>query len=130
MGCIDWSLVCGILGLLLSDATQDAATEICDGLALLQHRGQDACGIVTCGAKGRFYQCKSNGMVRDVFDAQSLAQLPGAMGVGHGELFPSPNDLPLKFSSSEIPDGWFVCPRRGAAVLRQLAVRYRICPRA
>ncbi|KAH7104050.1 amidophosphoribosyltransferase [Auriculariales sp. MPI-PUGE-AT-0066] len=75
--------MCGILGLLLADASIDASTEICDGLALLQHRGQDACGIVTCGTKGRFYQCKSNGMVRDVFDQQSLARLPGAMGVGH-----------------------------------------------
>lgn len=75
--------MCGILGLLLHDTSLDAATEICEGLALLQHRGQDACGIVTCGAKGRFYQCKSNGMVRDVFDQQSLSRLYGSMGVGH-----------------------------------------------
>ncbi|EJD44188.1 amidophosphoribosyltransferase [Auricularia subglabra TFB-10046 SS5] len=75
--------MCGILGLLLHDTSLDAATEICESLALLQHRGQDACGIITCGAKGRFYQCKSNGMVRDVFDAQALSRLYGSMGVGH-----------------------------------------------
>ena len=60
--------------------------EISEGLALLQHRGQDACGITTCGPKGRFYQCKANGMVCDVFDSKSLSRLIGGMGVGHGEL--------------------------------------------
>ncbi|KAI0823522.1 Amidophosphoribosyltransferase [Trametes gibbosa] len=77
------STMCGILGLLLHDPTIDAASEICEGLALLQHRGQDACGIVTCGPKGRFYQCKANGMVRDVFDASAITRLVGGMGVGH-----------------------------------------------
>lgn len=76
--------MCGILGLLLHDPTIDAAPEICEGLSLLQHRGQDACGIVTCGPKGRFYQCKANGMVRDVFDKNSISRLIGGMGVGHG----------------------------------------------
>jgi amidophosphoribosyltransferase len=80
-------LVCGVLGLLLHDATVNAASEICEGLSLLQHRGQDACGIVTCGAKGRLYQCKANGMVRDVFDSSSIANLIGGMGVGHGLSF-------------------------------------------
>lgn len=51
---------------------------------------QDACGIVTCGPKGRFYQCKGNGMVRDLLDAKSLSQLIGGMGVGHGTLSLSP----------------------------------------
>lgn len=80
-------IVCGILGLLLQNPGGEAATEICEGLSLLQHRGQDACGIVTCGAKGRFYQCKANGMVRDVFDSKSLSSLQGGMGIGHGEFF-------------------------------------------
>ncbi|KAF9514459.1 hypothetical protein BS47DRAFT_1328868 [Hydnum rufescens UP504] len=75
--------MCGILGLLLHNFEGEAASEICEGLSLLQHRGQDACGIVTCGAKGRFFQCKANGMVRDVFDAKSLSTLSGGMGVGH-----------------------------------------------
>ncbi|KAJ7510141.1 phosphoribosyltransferase-like protein [Mycena galericulata] len=75
--------MCGILGLLLHDPNTDSAAEICEGLSLLQHRGQDACGIVTCGPKGRFYQCKANGMVRDIFDTNSIARLIGGMGVGH-----------------------------------------------
>lgn len=45
---------------------------------------QDAAGIVTCGNKGRLYQIKGNGMVRDVFDQPKLEQLVGSMGVGHG----------------------------------------------
>jgi len=102
--------VCGILGLLLHDPSIDAATEISEGLALLQHRGQDACGIITCGPKGRFYQCKANGMVCDVFDANSLSPLIGGMGVGHGELikFP-PIHLNLTHAkSSSLPNCWHV----------------------
>ncbi|KAF9484652.1 amidophosphoribosyltransferase [Pholiota conissans] len=75
--------MCGILGLLLNDPSIDAAPEIVEGLSLLQHRGQDACGVITCGYKGRFYQCKANGMVRDIFDANSISRLAGGMGVGH-----------------------------------------------
>jgi amidophosphoribosyltransferase len=77
--------MCGILALLLAQPQAAAAPEINEALSLLQHRGQDAAGIVTCGARGRFYQCKANGMVRDVFDANALARLQGSMGVGHGE---------------------------------------------
>lgn len=76
--------MCGILGLILQDHFLDAAPEICEGLSLLQHRGQDAAGVITCGPKGRFYQCKANGMVRDIFDATSISRLIGGMGVGHG----------------------------------------------
>ncbi|KAJ1020316.1 hypothetical protein NDA18_005912 [Ustilago nuda] len=75
--------MCGITALLLSSVEQSAAPEINEALSLLQHRGQDAAGIVTCGNKGRFYQCKANGMVRDVFDVNAIARLQGNMGVGH-----------------------------------------------
>ncbi|OXG31014.1 amidophosphoribosyltransferase [Cryptococcus neoformans Ze90-1] len=79
--------MCGIIGLLLHDplATQTtlAGTELAEGLSLLQHRGQDAAGVVTCGSGGRFYQVKANGMVRDVFDEAAVAGLKGWMGIGH-----------------------------------------------
>jgi len=77
--------VCGILGLLLHDTVVNAAPEICEGLSLLQHRGQDACGIITGGPRGRLYQCKANGMVRDVFTQDAIMRLIGGMGIGHGE---------------------------------------------
>lgn len=51
----------------------------------MQHRGQDACGIITCGPRGRLHQVKSNGMVRDVFDDQAISTLRGCMGIGHGK---------------------------------------------
>lgn len=76
--------MCGVLGLILHDPFTNVASEICEGLALLQHRGQDAAGIITCAPKGRFYQCKANGMVRDIFDDNSIPRLIGGMGVGHG----------------------------------------------
>ncbi|KAK0565981.1 amidophosphoribosyltransferase [Tilletia horrida] len=75
--------MCGIVAILLAAPEQAAAPEINEALSLLQHRGQDAAGIVTCGPKGRFYQCKANGMVRDVFNVDSLARLQGSMGIGH-----------------------------------------------
>ncbi|TNY17146.1 phosphoribosyltransferase-like protein [Rhodotorula diobovata] len=74
--------MCGILAVLLA-SQNNVAPELAEGLQLLQHRGQDACGVVTCGPKGRFYQCKGNGMVRDLLDPKSLSQLIGGMGVGH-----------------------------------------------
>lgn len=73
----------GIIALLLGEAGL-AAPELYEGLGLLQHRGQDACGIVTCGPKGRFHQMKGNGMVRDVLDPSALSSLIGTMGIGHG----------------------------------------------
>ncbi|KAJ1733794.1 amidophosphoribosyltransferase [Coemansia biformis] len=75
--------MCGISALLLADPAQAAVTELLESLGLLQHRGQDAAGIVTCGHKGRLFQCKGNGMVRDVFTPGRLMSLSGSMGVAH-----------------------------------------------
>ena len=104
------STVCGILGLLLHDPNIDAAQEINEGLSLLQHRGQDACGIVTCGPKGRFYQCKANGMVRDVFDKNAISRLIGGMGVGHGMQHKIFLD-----SSAYLPHSWVRYPTAGSS---------------
>ncbi|KAJ3275506.1 amidophosphoribosyltransferase [Terramyces sp. JEL0728] len=75
--------MCGIAGCFLADTNISCNSEIYEALGLLQHRGQDAAGIVTCGQRGRLYQCKANGMVRDVFPPSQLTQLLGSMGVGH-----------------------------------------------
>ncbi|KAJ1998936.1 amidophosphoribosyltransferase [Coemansia thaxteri] len=75
--------MCGVSALLLADPAQAAVSELLESLGLLQHRGQDAAGIVTCGHKGRLFQCKGNGMVRDVFTPQRLMALGGNMGVAH-----------------------------------------------
>ncbi|KAI9486222.1 MAG: phosphoribosyltransferase-like protein [Benjaminiella poitrasii] len=75
--------MCGISAIILADPNGAACPDLFESLGLLQHRGQDAAGIVTCAAKGRFYQCKGNGMVRDVFNEQQLSNLIGSLGVGH-----------------------------------------------
>lgn len=75
--------MCGICGIVLSDQNANAAPELFEGAMFLQHRGQDAAGIVTCGSKGRFYQCKGNGMARDVFNQQRMNNLVGSMGITH-----------------------------------------------
>jgi len=97
--------MCGIIALLLADTSANVAAELYDGLNLLQHRGQvplailfvpppfvriptlgyqkDAAGIITC-LKGRLYQVKGNGLVRDVFTQAGMSKLVGNMGVAHG----------------------------------------------
>jgi len=76
--------MCGIIAVIHADTNTQAAVEIHDALYLLQHRGQDACGITTCGSGGRIYQCKGNGMASRVFhDGARIANLPGFMGLGH-----------------------------------------------
>jgi amidophosphoribosyltransferase len=70
--------MCGIIAV---SGYRPAIQDLYDGLIVLQHRGQDAAGIVTYD--NQFHLKKSNGMVRDVFHQQSLQRLTGAMGIGH-----------------------------------------------
>ncbi len=71
--------MCGILGIV---AKQSVNQSLFDGLTVLQHRGQDAAGIVTYD-EGRFHLRKSNGLVRDVFHTRHMVGLKGNMGIGH-----------------------------------------------
>lgn len=73
--------MCGIVG-ILSTIKQDTAVYIYDALTIIQHRGQDAAGIVT-SHKGRFYMRKSNGLVRNAFKSKHMSGLLGDMGIGH-----------------------------------------------
>ena len=71
--------MCGLVGMV---GKADIAPDIYDALTVLQHRGQDAAGIVTCSG-GRFNQRKSEGLVRDVFRQQHMQRLGGSVGIGH-----------------------------------------------
>tara|TARA_R110002110_G_scaffold406421_1_gene626222 strand:- start:15103 stop:16623 length:1521 start_codon:yes stop_codon:yes gene_type:complete len=71
--------MCGLVGLV---GKSDVAPEIYNALTVLQHRGQDAAGIMTCEG-GRFSQRKNEGLVRDVFRQHHMQLLQGPMGIGH-----------------------------------------------
>jgi len=71
--------MCGILGVVAKTPVNQL---LYDGLQVLQHRGQDAAGIVT--AEGStFHMHKDNGLVRDVFRTRDMRNLLGNMGIGH-----------------------------------------------
>ena len=96
--------MCGIVGVI---SKVPANQLVYDALLLLQHRGQDAAGIVTMQGT-RCFMHKASGMVRDVFRTRDMRGLPG-------------NDRPR---ASALLDGGRRLQRRGsAAVLRQRAVR-------
>jgi amidophosphoribosyltransferase len=70
--------MCGIVG-VVSNAPVNQL--IYDALLLLQHRGQDAAGIVTQQER-KFFMHKAKGMVRDVFRTRNMRALPGHCGLG------------------------------------------------
>jgi len=71
--------MCGIVGIV---GKSNVNLAIYDSLTVLQHRGQDAAGIVTSD-RGKLYLRKDNGLVRDVFHTRHMKHLLGNMGLGH-----------------------------------------------
>lgn len=71
--------MCGIVGVV---GKSNANQSLYDALTVLQHRGQDAAGIVTC-QDDRFFLRKDNGLVRDVFRTRHMKRLQGNVGIGH-----------------------------------------------
>jgi amidophosphoribosyltransferase len=71
--------MCGILGVVAGGAVNQL---LYDGLLVLQHRGQDAAGIVT-GEGAKFHMHKGGGLVRDVFRTRNMRSLVGHMGIAH-----------------------------------------------
>lgn len=71
--------MCGIAGIV---AKNNVNQDLYDALTVLQHRGQDAAGIVTC-ENGILNQRKGNGLVRDVFHTRHMQRLKGHMGIAH-----------------------------------------------
>lgn len=71
--------MCGVVGI---NSKNSVNQKLYDALTVLQHRGQDAAGIVTCD-DGRFHQKKGNGLVKDVFTQDDMTDLSGNTGIGH-----------------------------------------------
>ncbi len=71
--------MCGVVAILSADRCN---LELYEALTVLQHRGQDAAGIVTSDGQ-RVYSRSGKGLVRDVFSADSLSEFAGGMGIGH-----------------------------------------------
>lgn len=71
--------MCGVIGMVAKSPVNQA---LYDGLTVLQHRGQDAAGIMTFD-QGRLHLRKDNGLVRDVFGSDDMLQLSGNVGIGH-----------------------------------------------
>lgn len=92
--------MCGIIGIF---SEGPVAQEIYDGLIHLQHRGQDACGILTFN--DRFHLEKGPGFIRDVFTQENINRLEGNWGLGHtrystaGSKFGTENAQPFTLSS-------------------------------
>ncbi|MEJ6388166.1 amidophosphoribosyltransferase [Gymnodinialimonas ulvae] len=72
---------CGVFGVI---GVTDAANFVALGLHALQHRGQEAGGIVTCDPTKTFHSAHRFGLVRDTFTSQKVMEtLPGSLGIGH-----------------------------------------------
>lgn len=71
--------MCGVIGI---SGTSDVNLRLYDALTILQHRGQDAAGIVT-EDHGELHQCKDVGLARDVFRSKHMKRLVGNNGIGH-----------------------------------------------
>ena len=71
--------MCGIIGIVGRNPVNQT---LFDGLTMLQHRGQDAAGMVTSDY-GRLFLRKDNGLVRDVIRTRHMLKLTGNIGIGH-----------------------------------------------
>ena len=71
--------MCGIVAMMCKGPVNQS---LYDALTVVQHRGQDAAGILTSDGQ-RIYLRKNNGLVRDVFHTRHMTALVGNMGIGH-----------------------------------------------
>jgi len=72
--------MCGVVGIVSREPVNQS---LYNALTVMQHRGQDAAGIVTWSDERGLKQRKSNGLVRDVFRSRHMLRLKGNVGIGH-----------------------------------------------
>lgn len=107
--------MCGIVGIY---SHKPVAAEIYDSLIHLQHRGQDAAGILTCNE--RFYLQHGLGLVREIFSANDIMQLKGNIGIGHTR-YPTAGGYNL----ADVQPLWIGSPRGIALAHNGNLVNYR-----
>ena len=93
--------MCGIVGIY---SHEPVAAELYDSLVHLQHRGQDAAGILTCNEK--FYPKHGLGLVREIFQKKDILKLKGNIGIAHTR-YPTAGG----YSESDIQPLWIGSPR-------------------
>lgn len=93
--------MCGIVGIY---SHEPVAAELYDSLIHLQHRGQDACGLLTCD--DRFYLKHGTGLVRESISPQDLLRLSGHIGIGHVR-YPTAGG----YTEADIQPLWIGSPR-------------------
>lgn len=93
--------MCGIVGIYSHDSV---AGELYDALIHLQHRGQDACGILT--ADNRFYPKQGLGLVREAIPVEEVLRLKGTMGIAHTR-YPTAGG----YTSNDVQPLWVGSPR-------------------
>lgn len=71
--------MCGIVGMVGQNGVRQS---IYDALGMIQHRGQDAAGMITYG-NGRVHLHRNNGLVREVIGKKQMTDLVGNLGMGH-----------------------------------------------
>lgn len=107
--------MCGIVGIY---SHEKVAAELYDSLVNLQHRGQDAAGILTC--QQRFDVRQGLGLVREVFNEASIGALNGNMGIGHTR-YPTAGGYAL----SDVQPLWVGTPRGVALAHNGNLTNYR-----
>jgi len=93
--------MCGIVGIA---SHEPVAAELYDSLIHLQHRGQDAAGLLTCD--DRFHPKHGMGLVREIFQPDDLEKLKGNIGIGHTR-YPTAGG----YSETDIQPLWVGSPR-------------------
>lgn len=93
--------MCGIVGIY---SQEPVAYELYESLIHLQHRGQDAAGILTCDQ--RFYTKHGLGLVREIFNPENASLLKGSIGIGHVR-YPTAGG----YTESDVQPLWIGSPR-------------------
>ncbi|MFL2840333.1 MAG: amidophosphoribosyltransferase [Pseudohongiellaceae bacterium] len=97
--------MCGLVGIV---GKSNVNLTLYDSLTVLQHRGQDAAGLVVSD-HGKLNLRKDNGLVRDVFRSSHMRNLIGNMGIGHVRYPTAGNSGPAQAQPLYVNSPYGVC---------------------